>query len=479
MYNLLIFGGTTEGRLLADYCISHRIHAYISVTSGYGRELLAEHEYLRIRVGAMDEGEIVKFLEEHSIRLAVDATHPYAVQATDHIKGACARAEVPYIRCTRSESSGYGASVMTVESEEEAVKLLEKTKGNIFLTTGSKRLLVFSGLSDYRERIYARVLPSADIIAQCERAGFPDSRLICMQGPFSRELNVAMLRQTGAAFLVTKEAGKAGGFEEKLAAARDCGCQVIVIKRRAEETGGLSFEAVCAKLLVWRDETETLAEAQPLCVTLAGVGPGAAGQITEAVREAIKSSDTVLGAPRILEAVRLLPECAGKDLLPVYLPEQAKQWLARREVSASRAVFLFSGDTGFYSGAGQIKELLEQRGISYRILPGISSVSYFAARLGTVWEDACFFTAHGREFDAAAALRSGVQKMFLLLGGVNSAGRLCETLCTHGFGQVRISVGERLSYPDERILTGRAETLKGESFGPLCLVLIEIEGEAS
>ena len=111
------------------------------------------------------------------------------------------------------------------------------------------------------------------------------------------------------------------------------------------------------------------------------------------------------------------------------------------------------------------------------MLPGISSVSYFAARLGISWDDALLASAHGCEFDAASALKSGCRKIFLLTGGKNGAGELCRRLTESGFGHVKVTVGERLSYRDEQITEGSAKSLCGREFEPLSLVLIEEEND--
>ena len=93
----------------------------------------------------------------------------------------------------------------------------------------------------------------------------------------------------------------------------------------------------------------------------------------------------------------------------------------------------------------------------------------------TSWDGALLETAHGREFDAAAALREGKRKIFLLTGGKNSVGELCRGLADSGFGHVRVTVGEKLSYPDERITSGTAASLSGKDFDPLSIVLIEAD----
>ena len=223
MCKVLIFGGTTEGRILAEYCSENRIPAYVSVVSEYGRELLKEDLYVRPLTGPMDAGQMRAFIADEAIELVVDATHPYARNATENIKSACrdtGTAYLRYLRNTEDERENAGDELFS--TPEEAAKWLEETKGNIFVTTGSNELAAFAGTEKLKHRIFARVLPSSFAVGKCEELGITGKHLICMQGPFTKEMNAAMLRQTNAAYLVTKETGKAGGFDEKLEAAREC-----------------------------------------------------------------------------------------------------------------------------------------------------------------------------------------------------------------------------------------------------------------
>ena len=111
---------------------------------------------------------------------------------------------------------------------------LAGTEGNILLATGAKELPAFAPLDT--ARLYPRVLPTLAGITACETAGIPHRNIIAMQGPFTRELNVAVMHQFHIAYMVTKDGGAAGGFAEKAQAAAQCGVQLIVL-RRPEEQG--------------------------------------------------------------------------------------------------------------------------------------------------------------------------------------------------------------------------------------------------
>lgn len=129
---------------------------------------------------------------------------------------------------------------------------------------------------------------------------------------------------------------------------------------------------------------------------------------------------------------------------------------------------LLSGDTGFYSGAKGLWPLLGNHEVI--TIPGISSLSYFCARLQTTWQDARLVSAHGRSHNAVGEIQRSA-KVFALTGGATKAEDICRALAERGLGQVRVSVGERLSYADERIVTGTAAELAGETFADLSVLL--------
>lgn len=243
---IVIFSGTTEGRRLS-YDLAERGGAVtVCVATEYGSEEQGETPGVTVLTGRRTVVEMEALLRGEGTDLCVDATHPYAVEATKNIRLACAAAGVPYRRLLR-ERSGDTVGI-TVDSAVEAAGLLAGREGNILLATGVKELPAFAGLSP--DRLYPRVLPTGDSIAACERAGVPHRNIIAMQGPFSQELNEALIRQFHIVFLVTKDGGKAGGFQEKALAARNTGAELVLI-RRPEETGESYGEilAACEELM--------------------------------------------------------------------------------------------------------------------------------------------------------------------------------------------------------------------------------------
>lgn len=226
----VLFSGATEGRTLSRELAALGAEVTVCVATDYGREEQGEFPGIAVLTGRLDINGMADILR--GAALCVDATHPYAVQATANIRSAAGKAGVAYHRLLRRSSMLPEGSV-AVNSAEEAATYLARTEGNILLTTGSKELTAFSGLDS--ARLYPRVLPTQESLVVCEAAGIPKRNIIAMQGPFSKELNLALLRQFDIRFLVTKDGGAAGGFDEKAAAAAETGVKLLVIRRPVEE----------------------------------------------------------------------------------------------------------------------------------------------------------------------------------------------------------------------------------------------------
>lgn len=234
---IVIFSGTTEGKRLSRDLARLGAKVLVSVATEYGRIDQGEETGVEVHAGRLDADEMTRLLQGKS--LCIDATHPYATDVTANIRDAAKRVGVPYKRLLRP-ASGLPEGCLEVDSIRQAVAWLQKTEGNILLTTGAKELAGFTCLGV--QRLFARVLPLDTSLEACRLAEIPAAHIIAMQGPYSVELNTALLHQFAIRYLVTKDGGAPGGFAEKLEAAKACDVQVIVV-RRPQDTGE-SYETI-------------------------------------------------------------------------------------------------------------------------------------------------------------------------------------------------------------------------------------------
>ncbi len=226
---ILLLGGTSDARDIARGLRADGAEVLVTVVTGYGAELAAEDA--AVRLGALD-ADALRELAQHA-EVVIDATHPFAAVVSQMAITVCAVLGVPYLRYERPGST-LPDTVHVVESAEEAATLAVTLAGGgvLFLTVGSKTLPVYVATARAAGcPLIARVLPTADVLAATEALGLTPREVLAMQGPTTRELEVALLRHTRAAVLVTKESGPAGGVLEKLAAAAAVGIPAVVVGR--------------------------------------------------------------------------------------------------------------------------------------------------------------------------------------------------------------------------------------------------------
>lgn len=473
--SILLFAGTTEGRELAEYLRRQDVSAHVLTATEYGEQLLIEQGQngsgecacekgaaagFRVSAGRLDEGQMAALIEEERPELVVDATHPYAALVSENIREACRETGTEYVRLLRKSLAHEADGCIWVESVDEAVRFLKGTSGNVFVTTGSKELAKYTELPGYEKRIYARILSVRASMDEAVRLGFSGSHLICMQGPFSEEMNAAMLRQTDARYMVTKESGANGGFLEKIQAARGLGVRSVVIGRPAKEFGR-SLDEVKAMLC------QRLGIRVKRRVDMIGIGMGNPDNMTVEARKACEEAQLLIGAKRMLGAA----EKAGivKPSFTSYKAEEIHGFVTSHPEYDHVAVLL-SGDVGFYSGAKKLYELFD--GDEVNVYCGISSAVYLCGKLRTSWEDARLVSLHGRSSNIISAVARN-PKVFALVGERGRAAQICRDLCEYHMENVAVSVGEELSYESERIITGTAAELSEMEFAPLCVMLFQ------
>lgn len=201
-------------------------------------------------------------------------------------------------------------------------------------------------------------------------------------------------------------------------------------------------------------------------VTLLGLG-GAWHTLSGEAREALEGAGLVVAAERLLNS---LPDIDRQTRQSAVNPSEIMA--ALRESGAAEACVVFSGDTGFFSGARRLVPLLDAASIPCRVLPGPSSVQLLAARLRRPWQDWVLRSAHGAACDPVPAVMQG-RPAFFLTGGTNTPAALCAALTEAGLGTLRVTVGENLSYPDERVVEATAAEAADMRFAPLSVLLAE------
>lgn len=506
---VLLFGGTTEGRELALWLREAGIPALSHVATDYGEALLRE-KALPAEYGRLDAAEMEKLFRTGDFFAILDATHPFATEVSKNIRAAAAAAGVRYYRILRDEDSAPEAAeaeeiearlrargcYRLFDSQQEAADWLAKTEGAVFLATGSKELKVYAALP--RERLTVRILPGEEALRKAAEAGIRPDHIIAMQGRSSVRLNQALLQQYGAKFLVTKQSGKPGGYLEKLRAAEALGICFVAIRRPAEREGytlseikallraryaagviperreGMQEEirTESKEKAEGRAEVETKAEATAKAegkagkkqVSIVGIGPGETSQLTFAAGQCIAEAGLMIGASRMNAVAGAFLRELGLAVPPMvasYKPEEIARLVA--ESRAEHIVLLCSGDTGFFSITKKLRRALADAGLGEPVvLPGISSKSCLAARLGFSAEAVPDLRLHGKK-DAVLPVFLRARRVFVILEGsvqLSELRTLAAALCRAGAEEAEFHFGVNLSLPDETVFSCSAAELR-------------------
>ena len=463
MKKVLVFAGTTEGRELAELLADSNIKCSVCVATDYALELMNDKR-LDVHCGRLTEEEMEVLMRDGKFDVVVDATHPYAQIVSQNVRQAADKESISLI-CLRRSTESAEEGFVSFKTHEECSAWLSFQTGNILLTTGSKDLGSYAKNETIKNHLFVRVLPGEESIRLCTANGITGRQIIAMQGPFSAQMNECILREYSIDWMVTKISGHAGGFEEKVEAAKKAGVGVCAILPPSEnvcqtEISGderKSSMYICENVYDTAKKLELLLKEDILSkrsrkIILSGIGMGNTDGMTREAYHAFEEAEVIFGAERMLEN---LP---GKGIkVPYYRANDIISYLIEHP-QYTKVAAAFSGDSGFYSGAQSMKKALEEaneKGIlksETTILPGISSVSALAARLGVSWNDAVLASIHGRRTNVVNLVRKNT-KVFLLLSGKNDFEMLVNKFREAGINHVKISAGYRLSYPDEKLFT--------------------------
>ncbi|HWI46714.1 MAG TPA: precorrin-6A reductase [Rummeliibacillus sp.] len=248
---IFMLAGTSDARELAIKLEENGRKVIATVVTESAAKSLSEAG-IKTNIGRLTTEQMTVFIKENHFQAIVDASHPFAEEASKNALSASEASGIPYFRYERASQTFSNPLVTIVQDYEEAAKLAAEKRGAIMLTTGSKTLGIFTkyllGLEN--TRVVARMLPRLDNMEKCQALGVEQKDIIAMQGPFSKELNIALIHQYKVTLMITKESGKVGSVDEKLEAALTCGIETIMIARPKIQYENMhsSFEGVIEDL---------------------------------------------------------------------------------------------------------------------------------------------------------------------------------------------------------------------------------------
>lgn len=478
MKKIVIFGGTSEGRLLAKYCDENFIPAIVCVATEYGTELLEEYKNISVSEGRKDEEAMKKLFLDNNVEKVYDATHPYAKIVSENIIKVCNELKLEYVRILRDSKvldKTLEKYYKEFENIEEVVDYLKDKNEKVLIATGSKELYKYKDLEV--KNLYPRVLANMIGIKACEDIGIPSSNIIAMQGPFDIDTNVALLKKYACKYLITKESGDIGGFSEKIEACKKVDAKALVIKRPTKEEG-ISLEEAISGLKDLKYDIEevknpNILETKKVNISIVGLGMGSIDSLTIESAKKIENASFIIGAKRMLE---ICPGIASKEVKTYisYKPTDILDYIYEKAGEEDKIVLVMSGDTGFYSGSIKLKKEFEEytkkgyfeENSKLEICAGISSFSYMCAKFGIDYTDMKILSVHGRDENLNELFDSIKfnKKTFALSSGDRQINDILAHLVENELGEVEVLVAENMSSKNERYFRNKASELVNEKF---------------
>lgn len=471
MKNVLIFGGTTEGRIIAQVLLKENLNVDLCVATEYGEQVLEKGKNLNVKIGRLNQSQIKNLYEEKKYSLVIDATHPFAKIISENIFESL-KDKVQILKIQRNLNHLDEENCKYFYDINSCIKELSETQGNILLTTGSKNLEDFSKDENLKKRLIVRILPSTESLKICNENKIEGKQIIAMQGPFSQEMNEVQIEDYKIKILVAKESGKNGGLNEKILASKNKNIKCFIIKSPKKENHFCKnyievFDLENAVKIINQILNTKITLQKKLNINLVGIGMGSENSMTICAKNIIENSDYIFGAPRMINAVKTkakkFPYYLAKDILKI-LEEIKNQNLYQTEISV-----LFSGDTGFFSGAKNLKTELERfysknQNVNIKFFSGISSLSYLSSKFGIDYQDSKIISLHGVQENVwKEKLQNALinhEKIFFLTSGfsdIHKIANLILEISQKNILNCKLFLGFQLSYPEEKIFILKAE----------------------
>lgn len=230
-----VIGGTKDSRDFLEKYIKEtkNENIIVSTSTEYGGKLI---ENLNVQVSStkMNKDAMLDFVNLNKINKIIDTSHPYAFEVSKNAMEVAEEKNIEYFRFEREEVDILPKKYSIFEDIESLINYVENLEGNILVTLGSNNVPYFKDMKNL-SNIYFRILPKWDMVKRCEDNNILPKNIIAMQGPFSENLNFAMLEQLNINYLITKKAGDTGGEREKVLACDRKNVEIIYLEKKKME----------------------------------------------------------------------------------------------------------------------------------------------------------------------------------------------------------------------------------------------------
>ena len=230
MEKVLIFGNTKEARDIARTLRRRGRQVMFSVVSEYAKSQLPLGSLCH--VGRLDGAKMLAFIREENPQRVVDATHPYAVLASQNIRQCCDALNIAYERVHFDDiDNAWRDAVEWVDSHEKLIAAVQREKGNMLLGIGRDPVFPMPEANDLK-RMYPRIAPIPESLQACLDVGFPRENIIAMEAPFSKTLTMALFDDKKITSVVVRDATDKSYLHEMVVPALERGYHVIMYGKK-------------------------------------------------------------------------------------------------------------------------------------------------------------------------------------------------------------------------------------------------------
>lgn len=252
---IVVISGTREGREISSLLAARGYEAVMVTATENASRIVFSNASLEIIQKYPVKNGLELFLKNRTVRMLIDASHPFHGGLSGLAKELCATREIPYIRFVREEVDLPESPLLfPAYSWEEAAQKAAELGNTVFLTTGSYNLELFlKHPAMTGKRIVVRVLPDYRVIKAVQSLGVNPRDIVAMQGPFSKDMNRITFKMYNASVIVTKDSGRVGGTDSKISVALGSKIPVVIIKRPKllvkDEDTVFTYEQVLNKVI--------------------------------------------------------------------------------------------------------------------------------------------------------------------------------------------------------------------------------------
>lgn len=232
----MVMSGTSDSTKVIKFLHEDENNFILATTvTDYGAKIAENAGATEVISKALKEEDFIDVIKEKNIDILIDATHPFASVATETAISSAQKAGIRYIRYERA-STILPESDLIIKAptfEDAAIKAKEylvEDEDKIMHLAGVMRLATTTDVID-AQHVVTRVLPNNFSITKTQETGVPAENIIAMQGTYSKELNMALMKEYNVKAVITKESGESGGAETKINAAIELNIPVILVTR--------------------------------------------------------------------------------------------------------------------------------------------------------------------------------------------------------------------------------------------------------